>query len=209
MKRFRITLLVVCLVLGWLGFNDLSLYLRNPEPQSINIAELAQQGAPREWLKVEGGYRDLLLAINMSGTVEINSFLVPLKLSETSDDLQIWFETRDPQILQTLKTYYFGLDTEAARAEFLKENHQLFFGQHDLQGMTVSSLVADSNAGKLKELLSKMNIPVSEQVIFISEGKKPSSGRGLFFAAMALLGLGKLLFDLFKKPGKEVANGMS
>ncbi len=206
MKRFRVTLLVVCLVLGWLGFNDLTLYFRNPTPQTINIAELARQGAPREWLKVEGGYRDLLQAINMSGTVEISSFLVPLKASETSENLQIWFETRDPQILNTLKTYYFDLDTETARAEFLKENRQLFIGQYDLQGMTVSSLIADSNASKLKELLTKMNIPVSEQIIFISEGKKPSSGRGLFFAAMALLGLGKLLFDLCKKPNKEVAS---
>lgn len=206
MKRFRITLLVVCLTLGWLGFTDLSLYLRNPEPQAINIEELARQGAPREWLKIEGGYRDLLQGINMSGTVEITSFLVPLKPSETSEDLQIWFETRDPQILNALKTYYFELDTEIARAEFLKENQSLFSGQYDLQGMTVSSLIADSNASKLRELLTTMNIPISEQVIFISEGKKPSSGRGIFFAVMALLGLGKLLFDLCKKPKKEVAN---
>ncbi|MBE0503043.1 MAG: hypothetical protein IBX46_02845 [Desulfuromonadales bacterium] len=205
MKRFRVTLLVVCLVLGWLGFTDLALYLRNPEPQVINIEELVQQGAPREWLKIEGGYRDLLQAINMSGTVEITSFLVPLKPSESSNDLLIWFETRDPQILSALKTYYFHLETERARAEFLKENQSLFSGRYDLQGMTVSSLIADSNASKLKELLTTMNIPVSDQVIFISAGKVPSTGRGLFFAAMALLGLSKLLFDLCKNPQKEVA----
>lgn len=204
MKRFRVTLLVVCLVLGWLGGRDLALYFRNPTPQLINIEVLAKQGAPREWLKIEGGYRDLLQAINMSGTLEINSFLVPLKLSEKSDDLQIWFETRDPKILNTLKTYYFDLDTDADRAKFIDENRQLFLGRYDLSGMTVSSLVADSNSSKLKELLAKMNIPVSEQVIFISEGKEPSSGRGLFFVAMALLGLGKLLFDLLQKPKKEV-----
>lgn len=206
MKRFRVTLLVVCLVLGWLGFTDLSLYLRNPEPQVINIKELARQGAPREWLKIEGGSRDLLQAINMSGTVEVTSFLVPLKPSENSNDLFIWFETRDPQILSALKTYYFHLETERARAEFLEENRSLFFGKYDLQGMTVSSLIADSNASKLKELLTTMNIPVSDQVIFISEGKIPSSGRGLFFAAMALLGLSKLLFDLCKKPKKDLAS---
>ena len=66
--------------------------------------------------------------------------------------------------------------------------------------MTVSNLVADSNKSKLEELLEDMGIPVSERIIFISEGKKPSSGRGFFFVAMALLGLGKLIFDLFKKP---------
>lgn len=206
MKRFRITLLVVCLVLGWLGFSDLALYFRNPTPQNINIEALVRQGAPREWLTVEGGYRDLLQAINMSGTTEITSFLVPLKRSEKDDNLQIWFESRDPKILSVLKTYYFDLDTDAARAKFIEENKQLFMGRYDLSGMAVSSLVADSNRSKLKELLTKMNIPVSEQAIFISEGKVPSSLRGFFFVAMSLLGLGKLLYDLLKKPGKEVSS---
>lgn len=206
MKRFRVTLLVVCCVLGWLGFNDLTLYFRNPEPQAIDIEVLAREGAPREWLKVEGGYRDLLQAINMSGTVEVNSFLVPLKVSEKSTDLQIWFETRDPQIVNALKTYYFDLETDADRAKFIAANRPLFFGRYDLSGMTGSSLVADSNISKLKELLTKMDIPVSEQVIFISEGKEPSSLRGFFFVAMALLGLGKLLYDLLKKPNKEVSS---
>lgn len=204
MKRFRVTLLVVCLVLGWLGFNDLALYFRNPTPQNITIEALVQQGAPREWLKVEGGYRDLLQAINMSGTVDVTSFLVPLKRSEKDDNLQIWFESRDPKILNALKTYYFDLDTDADRAKFIEENKQLFMGRYDLSGMTVSSLVADSNRGKLKELLTKMNIPVSEKAIFISEGKVPSNLRGLFFVAIALLGLGKLLYDLFKKTRKDV-----
>lgn len=204
MKRFRITLLVVCLVLGWLGYNDLSLYFRNPEPLQISIKDLARQGAPREWLKIEGGYRDLLQAINMSGTVEITSFLVPLKTSESSQELQIWFETRDPQTLAALKTYYFDLETDADRTKFITENRELFSGRHDLSGMTVSSLVADSNRGKLEKLLTTMNIPVSEQVIFLSEGKKPASGRGFFFAAMALLGLGKLLFDLLMKEKKDI-----
>lgn len=206
MKRFRVTLLVVCLVLGWLGFNDLSLYFRNPAPQSITIDALVQQGAPREWLNIEGGYRDLLQAINMSGTVEVTSFLVPLKRSEKDDNLQIWFESRDPKVIDALKTYYFDLDTDADRARFVEENKQLFMGRYDLSGMTVGSLVADSNRGKLKELLAKMNVPVSEQAIFISEGKVPSSLRGFFFAAMALLGLGKLLYDLRKKPGKDVSS---
>lgn len=205
MKRFRITLLVICLVLGWLGFNDLALYFRNPTPQSIDIEALTQQGAPREWLKIEGGYRDLLQAINMSGTVDVTSFLVPLKRSEKDNNLQIWYESRDPKVLNALKTYYFDLDTDADRAKFIAENRQLFMGRYDLSGMTVSSLVADSNRGKLKELLTKMKIPVSEQVIFISEGKVPSSLRGFFFVAMALLGLGKLLYDL-NKSRKEVSN---
>lgn len=199
MKRFRVTLLVVCLLLGWLGFNDLSLFLRNRTPQSITIEELDKQGAPREWLSIDGGYQDLQQAINMSGTMEIDAFLVPLKPSEDSDNLLIWFETRDPQIVSTLKTYYFKLDSDDARERFIEENHQIFFAQRNLTGMTVGNLIADSNKNKLEELLTEMNIPVSDRIIFISEGKEPAWGRGLFFVAMALIGLTKLLFNLLKK----------
>ena len=200
MKRFRVTLLVVCLLLGWLGFNDLSLYLRNRTPQAITIEELAEQGAPREWLRVDGGYQDLQQAINMSGTMEIDSFLVPLKASAETDELLIWFETRDPHIVNTLKTYYFKMDSDQARADFLEENRRTFFAQRDLTGMAVGNLIADSNKNKLEKLLTEMGIPVSERIIFISEGKEPTIGRGLFFLAMALLGLGRLLFTLLSKP---------
>jgi hypothetical protein len=200
MKRFRVTLLVVCLVLGWLGYSDLSLYLRNPAPHAISIDELSTNGAPREWLSIDGGYQDLLQAINMSGTMEIDAFLVPLKSTPESDQLLVWFETRDPEIIGALKTYYFKLDQEDQRNRFVEENRQLFFGRRDLQGLTASNLIADSNQTKLEKLLTEMGVPVSERIIFISEGKQPASTRGFFFFAMALLGIGKLLFDLLRNP---------
>ncbi|HKJ04767.1 MAG TPA: hypothetical protein VJ974_04150 [Geopsychrobacteraceae bacterium] len=206
MKRFRVTLLVVCLMLGWLGFNDLSLYFRNRTPQTLSIEEITNQGAPREWVNIVGGQQDLLQAINMSGTMEIDSFLVPLKQTAETKDLLVWFETRDPQIISALKTYYFKLDTEAERAAFVDEKRQLFFARRDLTGMTVSNLVADSNRSKLKELLSDMNIPVSDQVVFISEGKKPSSGRGFFFMSIAFIGLMKLARDLSQKPAEAITD---
>lgn len=200
MKRFRVTLLVVCLLLGWLGYNDLSLFLRNPEPQIITIDQLTRQGAPREWLEVTDGYTDLLQAINMSGTMEIDAFLVPLKLSADSDQQLVWFETRDPQIVDALKTYYFKTDTDEERATFVDDNRQLFYGRRDLIGMTVDNLIAESNKGKLEKLLTEMNIPVSDQIIFVSEGKKPEKWRGFFFVAIALLGLVKLTLNQVKKP---------
>lgn len=199
MKRFRVTLLVVCLVLGWLGFNDLSLYLRNSTPQEISIADLADQGAPREWLTIYGGHQDLLQAINMSGTMEIDAFLVPLKRSSETEEMLVWFETRDPQIVGALKTYYFKKESDEERSSFVEENRQLFYGKRDLTGMTVSNLIADSNKSKLEKLLTEMGIPVSERIIFISEGKEPASGRGFFFVAMAALGFLKLLFDLRRR----------
>ncbi len=82
MKRFRVTIIAVCIILGWLAYTDLTLYLRNPEPLKISIAELEANGAPREWLQIDDGVQNLLQAINMSGTMEITSFLVPLKQSK-------------------------------------------------------------------------------------------------------------------------------
>ncbi len=198
MKRFRVTLLVICLILGWLGYADLSLLLRNPQPQPINISELETTGAPREWLTVTGGHQDLLQAINMSGKMEIDSFLVPLKVSPGAEEIRVWFETRDPQIVDLLTRYYFHLDTDEERSTFLAENQLLLNAERELTGMTAENLVADSNREKLLELLKEMNMPTSEDVIFISEGKQPAMPRGIFFTAMAVIGLLKLLFDLKK-----------
>lgn len=200
MKRFRVTLLVVCLLLAWLGYSDLSLLLRNSEPQQLSISELEAQGPAREWINVSGGHQDLLQAINMSGTMEIDSFLVPLKRSADSPDINVWFETREPQIVDLLKTYYFKLDSDEQREQFLSDNQTFITARRDITGMTAGDTIADSNQGKLKELLEDMKLPVSDNVIFISEGKKPESLRGYFFAAMALLGLLKLAYDLKSSP---------
>ena len=207
MKRFRVTLLVVCLLLGWLGYNDLSVYLRNPEPQQISIADLAADGAPREWMEIYGGYQDLLQAINMSGTMEIDAFLVPLKVTPETGELLVWFETRDPQVVGALKTYYFKTDSDEEREQFVKENQDLLFGRRDLTGMMVGNLIADSNRNKLEKLLSEMNIPISDRVIFVAEGKEPEKLRGFFFAIMAVLGLGKFFFDQFRKPAARAPAG--
>ena len=203
MKRFRVTLLVICLILGWLGYNDLTLLLRNTQPQTISIDALETQGAPREWLTVTGGYQDLLEGINMSGTMEIDAFLVPLKASRAAETVRVWFETRDPQIIDLLKTYYFQLDSDEQRAQFLADNADFLTARRELTGMTADSLVADSNRQKLLELLQEMKVPAPEDVIFISEGKEPAKLRGLFFAAMALIGLLKLMFDLRRPAGRE------
>ncbi|HEY5672824.1 MAG TPA: hypothetical protein VIR78_03895 [Malonomonas sp.] len=205
MRRFRVTLLVVCLLLGWLGYTDLSLLLRNRAPQQLSISELEAQGPAQEWLNITGGYQDLLQAINMSGTVEIDSFLIPLKRSVSSPDNNVWFETRDPQIVAILKTYYFNLETDAQRQQFREDNRKIFNAQRDISGMTVDSLIADSNSSKLKDLLQEMQLPVADNVIFISEGKQPVALRGFFFAAMSLIGLLKLLFDLLNRGKKPLS----
>ncbi|MDX2481692.1 MAG: hypothetical protein QNK24_15320 [Desulfuromusa sp.] len=200
MKRFRITIIAICIVLGWLGFSDLSILLRNSEPLDISISELETTGAPREWLRINKGYQDLQQAINMSGTMEIDSFLIPLKTTPSSGQIKIWFETREPNIIAALKTYYFVLETEAQQKKYLQENQQFFSDQHQVTGMIVGNTIADSNQQKLIKLLEGMNIPVTKDLIFISEGKKPAVWRGIFFTVIAIAGLVKTLLT-FRKTG--------
>ncbi|MCK5913203.1 MAG: hypothetical protein KAG12_04950, partial [Desulfuromusa sp.] len=119
-------------------------------------------------------------------------FLVPLKSSVESNNIRVWFETRDAEIIEALKTYYFILDTEEQRQDFAEKNSQFFSAQRQLSGMITGNLVADSNQKKLTQLLQQMNIPVAENTIFISEDKQPVVWRGLFFAGIAIIGLIKV-----------------
>jgi len=200
MNRFRTTLIAICLVLGWLAYNDISLVLRNPEPLIVTISELeGLDRAPREWMTVTGGYADLLLGINMTGSMDFEAFLVPLTSSPDSKSYKVWFETRDPAILDALTTYYFLLDSEAQRQAFVAENSHLFSGQRHLTGMTAAQLVANSNQKKLISLLEQMGIESTSTPIFISEAKKPGIWRGVFFALVAFAGLMKLTWDLRTK----------
>ena len=94
------------------------------------------------------------------------------------------------------------LETDKQQQDFLQNNQQLFSAQRILTGMTADNLVADSNQNKLAELLTKMNIPVTEETIFISEGKQPVVWRGMFFFGIAVIGLIKVLLS-FRKPDQE------
>ncbi len=191
MKRFRFTLLAICLLLLWLGWNDLSLLLRNPQPQTVSLQELVRTGPPRDWLQVTGGYQDLTEAISTSGSVDIDAFLVPLKTDPAAPSFQVLVETRDPKIIDLLKTYYFKLDSPQAQQQYLAEHAADFHARRDVTGMLISGLVASGNRDKLMTLAKQLGMDVPENVIFISEGEKPGTWRGLLFVALSLAGLVK------------------
>ena len=135
--------------------------------------------------------------------MNIDAFLVPLKTSSDSEIVKVWFETREPEIIDTLKTYYFLLDTDKQRQEFLNKNIQLFQKKRSVTGMTADRIVASSNQNKLTKLLQQMNIPVTDDTIFISEGKQPERWRGIFFVGIGLIGLIKVFLDFSKTPEKK------
>jgi hypothetical protein len=192
MKRFRITLLVVCMVLLYLGGSDLRILLRNPKPMPVTLAELEQQEPKQEWLTIRGGQQNLLEAISTSGSVEVNAFLVPLKTSPEAKDYRILIETRKPQIVDALKFYHFKLETDLEKQKYLKDHHELFFGQREVTGMVMSGLIGRNNRNRLAKLSKDYGIAVPENVLFVTEGKEPAKIRGFFFVGVALLGLVKL-----------------
>jgi len=201
MKRFRFTLIAVCLVLMLLGGHDLYLWLNNPEPQEISLAELEKDGPPRQWLTVTGGILDLHEAISTSGSIELEAFLVPLKTSPEQKQVRVLVETRDPQVMDLLRKFHFELDSEAARADFLAQRGAEFTLHRPVTGMLVGGLIASANSDKLLDLAKQLDLPVADKVICLSEKKTPPRWQGLFFFAVGLLGLFRVLSGLRRGAG--------
>lgn len=199
MKRFRFTLIAVCLVLLYLGWSDASLFLRNQTPETVPAAELTAKGAPREWLHVVGGHLDLEQAISTSGSVDVDALLVPLRPTRDGDEIPILVETRDPRLMELFTTYHFKQDSAFAKERYLDEHRTAFHPRRDVIGMVVGGLIASGNRDKMMQLAEKLEMAVPEDVIFLSEGKEPPRYRGFFFLAVGLLGLGKILLGWRRK----------
>ena len=205
MKRYRVTLLVICLVLLFLGGSDLNTLRRNYQIKSISLAELESSGPPQEWLAIEGGHVNLLEAISTSGSVEVSAFLVPLKTSRDAQEYRVLLEPRAPAIVDALKTYHFKLDNEQDQRRYVEEHQELFFGRRDVSGMIMSGLISINNQNRLAKLERDYGIDLPEDVILFSENKEPAKVRGFLFVGVALLGMIKL-FSRWKKPAEPAAD---
>jgi len=193
MKRYRFTLLAVCLVLLYLGWTDVTVFFRNPAPLTTTAQELVKAGNSREWLHVTDGYLNLEEAISMSGTIELDALLVPLTASPDETTYSVLVETRDPKLLEHFKTYNFMTESVVERERYLKEHYGEFHAQRSVTGMKVGGLIASGNRDKLLELAKETGMNVSNNVLFLSEGKEPASIRGFLFLGLAVLGLFKIV----------------
>ena len=193
MKRFRFTLIAVCLVLLYLGVNDLLLWFKNQTPQTITISQLEASGAPQEWLKIKAGYLDLDRAISTSGSVEMEALLIPLVTHPDQQRILVMVETRAPDLLQLFQEYHFFTDTVPEKRAFRNEYAEVFKGQRDITGMLVAGLIARGNQQKLLKLAKQTGLDIADNVIFLSEEKQPGNWRGVFFTVIGLLGLIKVL----------------
>jgi len=189
MKRFRFTLIAICLVLLYLGVNDLLLWFGNQSPQSLTISQLEESGAPQEWLDVRAGYLDLDRAISTSGSVEMEALLVPLVAHPDQERILVLVETRDPNFLQLFKDYHFFTDTIPEKQAFRQKHAEIFKGRRDITGMLVAGLIARGNQQKLLKLAKQTGLDMAEDVIVLSEGKEPGKWRGGFFTVIGLLGM--------------------
>jgi hypothetical protein len=206
MRRFRYTLIAVCLVLLFLGVSDLILWFNNQTPQPVSIETLEQVGAPGEWLDVKAGYQDLDRAISTSGSLEMEALLVPLVAHPDQEQIHVLVETRAPHKLKLFQDYHFFTDTLPEKREFRRKHGSEFKGQRDITGMLVAGLIARGNQQKLVKLAKETDLNIADDVIFLSEGKEPEKWRGVFFTLVGLLGLFKVLTHkkgITPVPGKE------
>jgi hypothetical protein len=192
MRRFRYTLIAVCLVLLFLGVSDLLLWFNNQTPKAVSIDQLEQSGAPQEWLQVTAGYQDLDRAISTSGSVEMEALLVPLVAYPDQEQIRVMVETRSPHLLQLFQDYHFFTDTLPEKRKFRNEYGAEFKGQRDITGMLVAGLIARGNQQKLIKLAKETDLNIADDVIFLSEGKEPGKWRGVFFTVVGLLGFFKV-----------------
>jgi hypothetical protein len=192
MRRFRYTLIAVCLVLLILGVSDLTLWFNNQAPQAVSIETLEQIGAPAEWLDVKAGYQDLDRAISTSGSLEMEALLVPLVAHPDQEQIHVMVETRDSHQLKLFQDYHFFTDTLPEKKEFRRKHGAEFKGQRDITGMLVAGLIARGNRQKLIDLAKETDLNIADDVIFLSEGKEPGKLRGVFFTLIGLLGLFKV-----------------
>ena len=202
MDRFRMTFLAVSAVLLFLGISDLELWWRNRTPTPVDIAVLATQGPPTEWLKVTDGYLDLDRAISTSGTIDIEALLVPLLPEPDQEEIRVLVETRHPRTLELVKGYHFLPETEAEQQAFREQHAAEFVAQRDVTGMLVSGLIAKGNRKNLLELAQQTGLNITENVIFISEGKVPQLWRGLFFTLIALVTILKIFWPRTRSGNK-------
>jgi len=193
MKRFRFTLIAICLVLLYLGINDLLLWLNNQAPQAITISQLEESGASKEWLKIKAGYLDLDRAISTSGSVEMEALLIPLVTHPDQQRILVMVETRAPELLQIFQEYHFFTDTVPEKQAFRSKYAAAFKGQRDVTGMLIAGLIVRGNQQKLMKLAKQTGLDVANDVILLSEGKEPGKWRGVFFTVIGLLGLFKVL----------------
>ncbi|THB74270.1 MAG: hypothetical protein D6B28_02305 [Gammaproteobacteria bacterium] len=214
MNRYRITVLVVCVVLIVLAVGDFYTLRRNYEPQVIAWDQISGGiSLDREWVTITGGTLMLEDAISNSGELEIDALVIPLVRDIGDKTFYILVETRDPKLIETLMTYKYAFDTEHEQAEFLEKNIEMFRVQRTVSGMVVvgafGGLMPNRDQETMRELAKSENMELDENVIFVHEGNEPAKPyRGIFFLLMGIAGIIKVIIVMRQSNSGTASNSV-
>lgn len=186
--RYRVTLVAVCAVLGFLGGDDLWVTLHNRAPHVL--ADTLDAGPHQHWLRFEGARLDLAEAINTTGTLDVQGLLAPLRLP-SGGPVKVLVETREAGRIELFKQFHFAPATEAEKAAFRETHKDALLARVTVQGMRMRGLVARSNHRKLRDMARAGGLDLAPDALILVEGESPSPWRGLFFSLMGLAGLVK------------------
>lgn len=203
MRRFRVTLLVVCGFIIYLGYSKISFVINNPEPELVSINKLlsAEQN-DREWITVTDGTLLLKEVISSNGEMEPEALLIPLVVGEEDSVFKVFYETRDPKIMKTFKKYFFGMETEEEQVKYFNENIDRFIIKTPITGVLMTGSELKYNREKLIEIADITNTKVSDNVIFIQEKGEMTfvdNYGGYFLILIGILGLLKVIYLWFSE----------
>jgi hypothetical protein len=210
MNRFKLTFLAIAAVLLFLGWNDLSLTLTNPEPLPIDIENIVfSDTLPQEWVTIQHGTLLLDEAISMTGALDIKALLIPIVSQDAPEHFRIWIETRNEEILSTFIQYHLGFDSEAEKANFREAYPERFHIQRDVTALAASGHLAKANQRKIQKLQAQAGQTLPENTVLLSEGKTPNTWRGALFMVLALLTIAKIIFGFIKSKKEVTQNTVS
>ncbi|ADU66984.1 hypothetical protein LGV61_11335 [Desulfurispirillum indicum] len=201
MRRFRFTVLAICMLLLYLAWGDMQITLRNGAPETVSARDVYLDGYPREWLELKGGYLDLQRAISTSGTVELDALVLPLMPDRRYDgEIRILVETRDEELLHHFAQYHFRSPTQEQKRRYLEEHLDAFHPQRDIIGLVATGSASQRNRGKILDIAASAGLDIHPEVIYVSEGNTPPRYRGWFYLIVGVLGIARVLTTWNARP---------
>lgn len=158
-------------------------------------------------MEITGGTLLLKEAISANGEIEADAFLVPIVEKKGDDEFKVFFETRDPKIIEAISQYFIYIETEEAKEKYYKENIDLFEMTKPVSGVFLTGSELKYNTDKLKEIADITNTKITEKVIFVQEKLELDNFdkySGYFMILMGVLGIIKIAYLFIKERNIKV-----
>jgi len=196
--RLGVLLLSIVFIIG--GGQSLYTSFKDRRPTEVSLESLADKKPEAKWLKIKGGSLDTISAAYFSafGAGKAKSVYVPLVLEETDprgEPIHVLVLTEDPKLVKFTNEVR-ELDKEGTPVtkihEFMLANKDKLRVPRTVQGLVQFGMDSDDRKEqKLRNLFPNL----TDDVIIIEEGKKPSmaAGFGSLGAGILIGAIGVLL----------------